>query len=488
MKRLCIFLFAAVLCAPDASAFCGFFVAKADGKLFNKSSQVIIVRDGNHSVISMSNDFKGDVKDFAMVVPVPVVLKRNDIKTISQDVFGNVDEYSAPRLAEYYDPDPCPRNINDGVELLYNENAMGAANSYSNAVTLTDAIEPPKVVIEARYEVDEYDILILSARESEALKVWLDENGYKLPPQAEEVLDPYIKSDMKFFVAKVNLDRHNATEAQLLSPLQIHFNSPKFMLPIRLGMANADGDQDLIIHAYTRKGRVECTNYRTVKMPNDIHVPEFVQEDFGPFYKATFDRMYKRQSGQAVFLEYAWDVSPTVNVKCDPCVGPPPLDEKLVTMGCDWLNDPNPTVFYTRMHVRYNRKNFPQDLFFQNTPNSERFQSRYVITHPPKGNFDCKEGQKYIKQLLIKRQEELHQYAILTGNDVSTKRLYVDKYRRHLDTGDTGYLPTDSGDLDEDSGSFGNGWVIWLLAGGGLALLLIGQYIKTGIRPKTDES
>jgi hypothetical protein len=46
------------------------------------------------------------------------------------------------------------------------------------------------VKIEAKYLVGEYDILILSAKESSGLKTWLNENGYKIPPGADEVLEP----------------------------------------------------------------------------------------------------------------------------------------------------------------------------------------------------------------------------------------------------------------------------------------------------------
>ena len=37
--------------SPSASAFCGFYVGKADAKLFNEASQVILVRDGDRTVI-----------------------------------------------------------------------------------------------------------------------------------------------------------------------------------------------------------------------------------------------------------------------------------------------------------------------------------------------------------------------------------------------------------------------------------------------------
>ena len=45
-----------------AFAFCGFYVAKADTKLFNKASQVALVRLDDKTVMTMANDFRGDPK------------------------------------------------------------------------------------------------------------------------------------------------------------------------------------------------------------------------------------------------------------------------------------------------------------------------------------------------------------------------------------------------------------------------------------------
>ena len=75
-KKLAAFIILASMISHEAAAFCGFYVSKADGTLKNKTSQVILVRDGNKTVITMYNDFQGNLKDFAMVVPVPVVLNK----------------------------------------------------------------------------------------------------------------------------------------------------------------------------------------------------------------------------------------------------------------------------------------------------------------------------------------------------------------------------------------------------------------------------
>ena len=427
-KLLIIVLFITV--APMLFSFCGFYVSKADGTLKNKTSQVILVRDGNKSVITMYNDFKGDTKDFAMVVPVPVVLRKDDIKVVDQAIFQKLNDYSAPRLVEYWDENPCGR---DKMEDALSGRAAGVA---LNEVVITSAFSrKSSVKIEAQYIVGEYDILILSAKESNGLKTWLNENGYKIPANAEEVLDPYIKSNLKFFVVKVNEKEMKKLNNNFLRPIQISFNSPKFMLPIRLGMANADGDQDLIIYAFTRKGRIESTNYRNVDIASNKNIPLFVQKNFGAFYGNLFTTQWAKEDKSVAFLEYAWNVTPINQMKCDPCVGNPPTEQDLVQSGVWWLgkkdwNDYNDldneeidngstNVHFTRLHFRYNRKSFAQDLMFQVTPNTQNYQARYIITHPATGDFTCAAGKKYLQDLRQRRKKELIELATLTGTNIN---------------------------------------------------------------------
>ena len=128
---------------------------------------------------------------------------------------------------------------------------------------------------------------------------------------------------------------------QFLRPIQISFSSPKFILPIRLGMANADGDQDLIVYGLTRQGKIECTNYRNVNIPTDKNIPLFIQQNFNAFYGNLFSRQWAREGKNIAFLEYAWDVTPVNQMKCDPCVGNPPVAQELVQAGAWWLQQNN---------------------------------------------------------------------------------------------------------------------------------------------------
>src|ERR1044072_7194133 len=86
------------LAVPRAAhAFCGFYVAGSDQQLTNDATQVVLVRKGTRTVLSMQNNYKGPPDAFAMVIPVPVVLHEGDVKTLSKDVFKHVEQMGAPR-------------------------------------------------------------------------------------------------------------------------------------------------------------------------------------------------------------------------------------------------------------------------------------------------------------------------------------------------------------------------------------------------------
>jgi hypothetical protein len=426
ISQIIISLFLACLCvlvfATQAIAFCGFYVGGADAKLFNKASQVIIAHSGDRTILTMANDFQGDVKNFAMVVPVPVVIKKEQVHVGKRTTIEKLDAFSQPRLVEYFDPDPC-------AELERNESMAGSAMPAPSAPMqkARRARADLGVTVEDKFKVNEYEIVILSAKQSNGLETWLRQNGYNIPRGASELLGPYIKQKLKFFVAKIDVKEFEQSGYQLLRPLQIAYQSPKFMLPIRLGMINSKGEQDLVIYILSPKGQIELTNYRTVKVPTGVEIPEFVKNEFGDFYKATFQRAYEREKKKVAFLEYAWDTS-----NCDPCSTEPPNRQELKDAGVFWLDNPNndatimppsrrrPPIyggnaFITRIHVRYTRDKFPEDLMFQETGNRENFQGRYVMNHPFTGNLSCEAGKKYQRSLRPRLEKEAGNLANLTG-------------------------------------------------------------------------
>jgi hypothetical protein len=356
-------------------------------------------------------------------VPVPEVLPEESIKVVDNVLFDRIDAYSAPRLAEYYDANPCGplrERKNGRIGRAPQALAMDAAKSKVE--------EERGVTVEAEYTIGEYDVVILSAKESNGLESWLRENGYRIPEGAARALAPYIRQDLKFFVAKVNLAEQAKTGSAYLRPMQFSFRTAKFMLPIRLGMLNAHGPQDLVLWVLTRTGRVESTNYRTVHLPANMDIPTYVKGDFRTFYKALFDTQARREAYRVLFTEYVWNMS-----WCDPCAANPLTPAELRGLGVEWVTAGGQRasraqpVMLTRLHVRYTDATFPEDLVFQETKDRANYQARYVLRHPAEVAPDaCPAAGPYLDSVVARQEREAKVLATLTGWDIEVIRDRMD--------------------------------------------------------------
>ncbi|TMQ05186.1 MAG: DUF2330 domain-containing protein [Deltaproteobacteria bacterium] len=399
-----------------ADAFCGFYVAGSDQKMFNDATQVVLMRKGTRTVLSMQNNYKGPPEAFAMVVPVPVVLHESDVKTLPRAVFEHVETMGAPRLVEYWEQDPCHARHDE------DDGAVAMAAS-PPAMAPTGAMQKNLgVTIEAKFAVGEYQIVILSATDSTGLDTWLKQEHYHIPGGAEPLLRPYVESGSKFFVAKVDPQKvaFGPDQRAQLSPLRFHYDSDEFTLPIRLGLANSSGTQDLIVNILAPDQRYEVANYKNVTIPTNIDVRDSVKRNFAAFYTALFDRTIEKNPG-AVVTEYAWQAA-----TCDPCPGPTLSASDFLTLGADVLDGPRgqaaPYAAYdlvlTRLHARYG-KTITSDLVFAAAqpivggrefvrggdgkleegaqPSSQNnFQGRYAIRHEWTGPINCVSPRRHI--------------------------------------------------------------------------------------------
>jgi hypothetical protein len=307
LSTVLLFLLCAAL-PRAAAAFCGFYVSGADTSLVNRATHVVLMRAGTRTVLSMANAYEGPPQDFALVVPVPVVLQKEQVKTLPAEVLRLVDQLGAPRLVEYWEQDPCAEG---GIGLGWGT-GIGFGSGHGR-LGGSHASGPPEVKVEAQFAVGEYDIVILNATDATALDTWLRQNGYKIPTGAEPHLRPYVTAGMKFFVARVNIAKVEMKDGRtILSPLRFHYDSETFSLPIRLGLINAGDAQDLVVSVLSQGKRFEVANYPNVVVPTNLDVSEQARGSFGGFYAALLDDTLKQKPG-AVVTEYAWDAG-----TCDP--------------------------------------------------------------------------------------------------------------------------------------------------------------------------
>ncbi|MFT7521179.1 MAG: hypothetical protein ACI9MC_003330 [Kiritimatiellia bacterium] len=307
-----------VLPAP-ALAFCGTYVAGSGVEIHNDTSQVAIARSGDRTTLTMSSDIVGDnLQDFALLVPVPKVLARDDIAVLDPAVFEQLHGYSRPRLVRYDCSDfPDPNDPDPGTDTEWE--------------TETDSSSDPNV--EARYIVGEYEIVLLSATDAGGLAGWLDSNGYAVPERVQPVLQEYIDEGSLFLAAKVQ--SADALESgHVLSPLRISYESDALTVPIRLGARSSTGVQDLIIYIVTDGigGSISISNYPEFEVENEC-MWRGEQESFNSFYESQFSKAWTdAEHGASWSTEYSW-----FGGGCDPCTGYEMNNQLLVDVG--WLTE-----------------------------------------------------------------------------------------------------------------------------------------------------
>ena len=408
MRLAPIAIAAAILgVAPRAHAFCGFYVGGAGSEMFNNATEVVLMRHGTTTVLSMQNNYQGPPQQFALVVPVPTVIRQAQVKTLPRELFQKVDVLGAPRLVEYWEQDPCsvPRPISPPEPTMMPR---------SPAIAEDDEDRSDReyhVHVEAQFSVGEYDIEVLSATQSTGLDRWLKDHKYAIPPSAEPLLRPYVEQGMKWFVARVDPKKVTFEHGMAtLSPLRFHYDSPELTLPIRLGLANSSGTQDLIVNILAPNNvRYEVANYPNITIPTNITVKDGVREHFAEFYAALFDHTLEQAPG-AVVTEYSWDAG-----TCDPCPGPTLDGNDLQTLGADVIGGTykdmaSSSYTLTRLHARYG-KTVSNDLVFRAVEpiaggrgipdehgevtmklehdGTNNFQGRYLILHPWEGTLTC---------------------------------------------------------------------------------------------------
>lgn len=400
---VCVAVTLAIVQASTApvAACCSFYVTKGDSKPSSNSSKVVVSRKGNETTITMASDYAGDTNQFALIVPVPNLIERRQISVVDWDGIDHLDAYSASMLVENTDMDPCPPPA-DLPALLR------ASPGWRFAEVDGLIVPHDGVAVEARYNIADYDISILSTAQSHDLMNWLADNGYKVPDNAAPGLESYIKQNMHFFLAKVNLDRMKFTGKGYLRPLQVRYETPEFTLPLRIGALNSNGPQDLIVYALTEKGPVESANYPNVKIPTHVEAPLYVKDDFGRFYEALFDRAVARENTAAVFIEYAGFIAAHAR--------------KFAELGAGWVDDSgnreaagDGSVFLTCLHIRYDAQSFPEDIAFLEPQTTEAFGRRYFIRHPWTGDGTCAAAQAYRDQLPATFLHQATDLANLTG-------------------------------------------------------------------------
>ncbi len=374
---------------PSAHAFCGTYVGTPGEELTNTSSQLVVVRSPEgRTTLTMTNNYQGELADFAVVIPVPATLEEGHVRLIDGAAVAEFDRYSGARLVSYTCED-LEKESRLGMGPVGLSLAACADYSVSDAYGIGGAAED-SVAVESEFALGEYELAILSAEESTGLMDWLSANGFGVDDDAEALLQEYIDSGSRFLTARVSLEDILGGD-NTLSPIQIAYAAgDNLSIPVRLGTLNSGGIQDLelFVMGDASDGAWSIANY-----PETTLDEECLWEDdgsgFSAFYEQKVDEAIAEAGGTAWIAEYGW-MSPMSS--CDPC---PTAHQSGMAAALDpeaidavaWHPDIAETdpswaqwwsSYLTRIRFQYTPGAITGDLQLYPTGIADNFQARYV--------------------------------------------------------------------------------------------------------------
>jgi MYXO-CTERM domain-containing protein len=337
MKRRHAFLssLAVALASTQAAAFPGFFAYKG-AKPANLSTHVILMKKDATTVVTVMPDYQGDLKPFAVVLPVPDDVKADQVKTLKRDFVERIDEITAPRFWEFWEMDPCdPAGQQQEWERDLSVHGGGFLGTDMNfAGDQPSAFKPGKemsLAVDPDFKEGENVPSIASNADAANLEGWLKNKGYSAPEGTNAAVAPYVKDGMAFLVMEVDTKKMELLggDRAVVSPIRYSTDKP-VNIDSTLGLLNLGTMQELYVYVIHPEQRFEVKNYPNVYPPTNLEVDFKVKERMGEFYAGVHDLLLKKEP-LGVLTEFAWNAK-----GCgQPCPGEPLLIHELLSLGGD---------------------------------------------------------------------------------------------------------------------------------------------------------
>jgi len=352
------------LLTPAAHAFCGTYVGPAGEAVTNRSSTMVIVREGARTTVTMAGDAAGAVASFGMLVPVPAEVEGARLLD-DLSLLERVDRYAGPRLVAY----GCDDLERQGVGAA----ACGAVTDRVKATATDAALDTVRGALGALPLAGGASSLEVLGPDAAA--GWAHDQGWDLDPTAAALLDASLSRSSRLLAVSVDFDAGLAG-GQWLRPLQFSYASDGLSLPIELGALHSPGVQDVVVHVITGPGQgtVGVSNYPEFEVESECMVREAPGLGGGleDFYADALDQAFEATGGQAAWTtEYTW-----APAKCDPCPNEGPLDTEILR-DLGYEGDPTQATL-TRLRARFRPSGVSGALALYESGLTGTQQRRYI--------------------------------------------------------------------------------------------------------------
>jgi hypothetical protein len=321
-----------LLAAAPARAFPGFLASKTKTEIKVNSTQVVLMKKGNVTAVTVMSDYEGPLEPFAMVLVVPADVSADHVTTLKREYVDRVDTISAPRFHEYWEQDPCdPGPVEQEWQRSMKANASSAFLGGGDMPQSSQKVAKElSLDVQAKQKEGEYAFTLLGKDDSDG--AWLKSKGYNVPANAEQAVQPYVQAGMRLVVAQVDTKRIELVggDRAQLSPIRFWTEQPYTQVPDRVGLVNAGGKQELLVYVLDPEQRYESKNYKNLFPPTNVEVDFAVKERIGEFYAGLHDIISEKTPG-AFLNEFAW----TSDGCGQPCATEPIAIAELLSLGGD---------------------------------------------------------------------------------------------------------------------------------------------------------
>ncbi len=197
----------------------GVFVWNKGVDLYGPSQKAIILYDEGVEDLVLQVKYKGKASDFAWIVPVP---SKPKVKAVGGDIFAEISLYT--QLRRRWDVFLHRRGIDEEVEVI------------------------------ERKKISVYDVAVLNAKNSQALLIWLNDNGFSIPDKAKQIINNYIKKKWTFVALRIHPDEEKLWVEKSLNegtlvPLKFTFSSKEIVYPLKISSLNK-GETEVLLYVF----------------------------------------------------------------------------------------------------------------------------------------------------------------------------------------------------------------------------------------------
>ncbi|MFB7266357.1 DUF2330 domain-containing protein [Streptomyces nojiriensis] len=226
MKRRIVALLFALLATqlgalvnPAYACGCGAMIPDGQSRIGVDRETSVLRWDGRTEQIVMRFTVGGDAHRAAWIMPVP---SRATVELGDGRMFDELGRLTLPehKNRSYFWPRnhdwPFSSGMGDGAGAP----APGAA--------------APPVGVVGREQLGDFDVARLTATDPDALKNWLESNGFKLPDRLATEVKPYVDQHWEYVAVRLAPRAGGKPLRGDLDPLRIRFDSERLVYPMRL--------------------------------------------------------------------------------------------------------------------------------------------------------------------------------------------------------------------------------------------------------------